>query len=507
MPPSSQPLPSSHKILLYVIVFFCGAAVMIIELVGSRVIAPYVGTSVYVWTSLIGVILGSLSLGYYVGGRFADRGATLKGLATILLFAGISTVAILYIRHIAYLVGSFDSGLQFGSLIIASILFVPSTFFFGMITPYATRIRLYDISTSGRAVGSLYALSTLGSILGTFLGGFFLISYFGNARILLVLGIISTILALIVALLHKTDHHFLNVTLFSIGLTFFGFYIPHDLPVQGTFVAEKDTRYKRVWVYDSKDRRTNRDTRILTDTIFAGQSGMFLDNPTELLFDYQKYFDLAFHFVPDGKQALMIGAGAFTYPPHYFREKSDTIMDVVEIDPALQELTQKYFYLPDEPRLSIIHQDGRIFLNQTKKTYDTIIVDAFTSFVSIPYQLTTREAVAKMYDHLEDNGTVLVNIISGIEGYRGEFLRAEYATYRSIFPTVLIFKVNPEENDSARQNIILVALKGTLPSLINKDPYLNTMLTNVYKKTITKDQPILEDNFAPVEKYTAKLLL
>ena len=493
--------------LLFAIVFFCCAAVMIIELVGSRVIAPYVGTSVYVWTSLIGIILGSLSLGYFWGGRIADINASVKGLAGILFLSGISTTGIVYFRYAAYTTGILGSELSIASILFAPLLFVPATFFFGMITPYVTRLRLENLETSGSAVGGLYALSTIGSIVGTFLGGFFLISYFGNTNILLFLGIATIILSLLVWLLQKRSSVFPSVTILGIFLSLMAFQIPRALPVSGNLIADLDTKYKRVWVYDGKDAKTGRSTRILTDTVFGIQSGIFLDDPSELLFGYQKYFDLGFHFKPEAKHALMIGAGAFTYPPHYLKEKPENTMDVVEIDPTLKEIAKKYFSFSENSHLSTIDEDGRIFLNDTEKTYDSIFIDAFTSLLSIPYQLTTKEAVETVYNKLEDDGVVIVNIISGIEGYRGEFLRAEYATYKSVFPTVLLFKVHGEKSDSLIQNLILVAFKKGDPELTSRDKNIQALLKNLYQKPIAEDMPILRDDFAPVEKYTAKLML
>ena len=480
---------------------------MIIELVGSRIISPYVGTSIYVWTSLIGIILGSLSLGYYLGGRSADKNPNLKTLSLILLLSGISTVAIIYLRYIAYRLGIFNSEFNLLSIIFAPFIFVPSTLFFGMVTPYIIRLHLKNIETSGAAVGKLYALSTIGSIIGTFLGGFLLISYFGSTNILIILGIITICLSLIVYLFHKKDLGFPLVVCLAIGLSLLTFRTPTAIPTPGNLVADIDTPYKRLWIFDSTDYVTKLPTRIITDTVFGSQSGIFLDNPSELLFEYQKYFDLVSHFSPSGKKLLMIGAGAFTYPAHYLANNSTGTIDVVEIDPSMEEISTKYFSLVKDPRLKIIHDDGRIFLNKTSEVYDGIFVDAFTSLLSIPYQLTTKETVDKLYEKVSLDGAVIVNIISAIEGGKGEFLRAEYVTYKTVFPTVLLFKVYEHINDKTVQNIILVATKKPAPTLQSRDTELNRLLKNIYTKKIKEDMPILYDDFAPVEKYTAKLIL
>ncbi len=500
-------LKKTEVFILPIVVFFCGMSVMIIELVGSRIIAPYVGTSIYVWTSLIGIVLGSLSLGYYFGGRWADKNASLKNLAIIIFVAGISTIAIIYLRYLSYYFGIFGPVFRASSIIYAPLLFFPSTFFFGMISPYTTRLYIKNIETSGSSIGRLYALSTIGSIVGTFLGGFFLVSYFGSSKILLILGILTLILSFFVYSLEKISWKFFVLVLIGIYISFFAFSLSGAIPVSGNILADIDTPYKRVWVYDTYDRETKKPIRILTDTIFGSQSGIFLDDPSKHLSKYQEYFDLSNHFNPESKKILMIGAGAFTYASDYLRKKPAGSIDVVEIDPDLKKISTDYFSLVEDPRLKIIHDDGRIFLNNDKNIYDSILMDAFNSLLSIPYQLTTKETVDNIYNKLSKNGVVIVNVISAIQGHRGEFLRAEYATYKSVFPTVLVFKVSESTSDNLPQNLILVGLKSENPKLVAKDAELNKLLQTLYKKEIALDMPILYDDFAPVEKYAAKMML
>lgn len=498
--------PRLTRMTLLFTVFFSGLAVMVIELVGSRVVAPYVGTSVYVWTSLIGIILGSLSLGYYIGGRLSDNNPNLKTLAFIIFFAGLFTSLIIYFRYLAVLFGIFGKTFDFWSVVFAPLLFVPSTFLFGMIPPYIIRLHLKNIETSGSNVGKIYALGTIGSILGTFMGGFFLISYFGNSNILIILGILTILLSFIIYSLEKKSVNFSVMVLLALSFSYISSFNPETMPIQGKLILDKDTPYKRIWIYDGIDSQSEKPTRIMTDSIFGSQSGMFLDNTDEYLFDYHKFFELANHFNPDGKKSLMIGAGAFTFQSKYLNDNPDKTIDVVEIDPELKEISEKYFGLTDNPRLGIIHQDGRIFLNQTEEIYDTIFIDAFTSLLSIPYQLTTKEALQNVYNRLTKEGVVLTNIISGIEGHRGEFFRAEYSTYKSVFPTVLTFKVHKEIDDKNVQNLVIVGLKTKNYNLQNKNEKLKNLLANIYEKEIPLDIPVLLDEFSPVERYTAKMM-
>jgi len=163
------------KFRLELIVFVCGAMVMVFELVGSRVVAPYVGTSTFVWTNLIGVILASLSLGYYLGGKMADKNPKIEVLAWIIFSSSILIVFTWLFKDLIMTYSGFIVDNRLRALLSAIILFVPASLFLGMVSPYAFKLKLSSLKHSGETAGTLYALSTLGSIVGTFLAGFYLI--------------------------------------------------------------------------------------------------------------------------------------------------------------------------------------------------------------------------------------------------------------------------------------------------------------------------------------------
>lgn len=232
---------------------------------------------------------------------------------------------------------------------------------------------------------------------------------------------------------------------------------------------------------------------------------MFLDGD-ELVNDYTKYYRLAEHFNPGFKKTLMIGGAGYSFPKYFLNEYPEALIDVVEIDPKITELAKKYFNLKDNPRLSVFHQDARVYLNNTEQKYDIIYGDAFSSRYSLPYQLTTVEAVKKQYDALNEGGVIILNIISAIDGGQGQFLRAEYAAFKSVFPQVYLFPVR-SRNGSEVQNIILTALKKeTVPEFTSDNPELDGYLNRLWQKQIGNDLPILTDDYAPVEYYINKLL-
>lgn len=175
------------KYLLEIVVFVCGAVVMIFELVGSRVLGPYFGTSIVVWTSLIGIILGSLSLGYYLGGKIADKKSSFKGLSLIIFFAAISIGLTVIIKDFwLFVLQNSFTDIRTSSVLASLSLFLPASVFLGMVSPYAVKLKLKNLNTSASTVGTLYAISTIGSIFGTFLSGFYLIPHFGTNKLLII---------------------------------------------------------------------------------------------------------------------------------------------------------------------------------------------------------------------------------------------------------------------------------------------------------------------------------
>src|SRR5665648_670250 len=169
------------KYLLEIVVFVCGAVVMIFELVGSRVLGPYFGTSIFVWTSLIGIILGSLSIGYYLGGKIADKKSSFKSLSLIIFLAAISIGLTVLIKDFwLFVLQNSFTDIRTSSVLASLGLFLPASVFLGMVSPYAVKLKIKNLDTSASTVGNLYAISTTGSIFGTFLAGFYLIPHFGT---------------------------------------------------------------------------------------------------------------------------------------------------------------------------------------------------------------------------------------------------------------------------------------------------------------------------------------
>ncbi len=495
------------KYNLEIVVFFCGAIVMVYEMVGSRVIGPYVGISTYVWTSLIGVILASLSAGYYFGGNLADKKPQVKPLVIFILCASISiSLATVIKDFVAIKLSSASFSLEIKALLLSIILFAPASFFLGTVSPYAVKLKILSLENAGKTAGNLYALSTLGSIIGTFMAGFYIIPHLGSTTSLFLISFLLIILPTLI--LKKTDLEIKTLLSFLVSIVIFAICIFLSSAIKISILEDKDTEYNKIWVYESTYPYPNgkKTINLMNDPI-GTQSAMYIDEPTEIVFDYLKFYNLYEHFKTNTKETLMIGGAAYTYPTHFLDKNKKANMDVVEIDPGMTEIAKKYFQLKDSPRLSIFHEDGRIFLNNNKKKYDVIFLDAYNSALSVPFHLTTIETVKKIYDSLSDDGVVMANVISSINGEKGKFLRAEYKTFKKMFPQILLFPTSDQKDESMAQNIMLIAFKSDKKaSLTSKDQKISAMLSKVYTGEIIDDAPILTDDYAPVEHYRKSML-
>lgn len=485
------------------IVFLCGATVMVFELVGTRVLAPHLGTSTFVWTSLIGVILGSLSIGYWIGGRIADRKSEWEVLSGIIFLAAAIIGITTFMRELILdLIGLNIADIRWASVLASLLLFAPASILLGMVSPYAVKLKSQKLEEIGTTVGDLYAFSTVGSIIGTFLAGFYLIPRFGTNNILILISLTLTAIA-IIALSGRAIQQRLLMLFLSLAIIAGGSYQAEKYDIH-EFVADVDTEYSRVQVLDTIHRKSLKDKGVAVRILLMGNtanSGIYHDKE-DLFLQYTRYFRLARHFRPDVKNSLMIGGGAFVYPTEFIRLFPESTMDVVEIDPALTDLARKYFRFRPDQRLRVINEDGRTFINRSQGRYGVVFCDAFSSYYSIPYQLTTLESVKHLHRLLDDEGVAIVNIISAIEGDDGRFLRAEYATFRKVFSQVHLFPVRNPEDGKLIQNIMLVALKGgRVHSMSSSDPELESYLTHLWKRNVPLDLPVLTDDFAPVDHY------
>ena len=275
---------------------------------------------------------------------------------------------------------------------------------------------------------------------------------------------------------------------------------PRTLVIQKNHgVLDVETLYNRVWIYDSKgpDQNAVRVMRINNEI----NSAMYI-NSDELVYDYLKFFHLADRFGTPAKSLLMLGGGAFSFPMDIVRNKPGVNIDVVEIDPKFEILARDHFRLVDNPRLQIHNEDGRVFLNQTNKRFDTVLIDAFQSMSVIPFQLTTLEAVERIHNLLEPSGVVMINIIGSLLGENSNFLMSEINVYRHFFNHIYLFPLRNPDDGLATQNIVLVATNNSAePKWITGEVWGDKVLKNFWPEELICTGDILSDNHAPVEYF------
>ena len=481
------------KYILEITVFICGAISMILELVAARVLSPYVGSSNLIWTTIIGVMLISMSIGYWIGGKKADKDPNINNLSNLILLGALTASLIPLLETI--LVKNFadiSNNLVLIALITSTVIFGIPSFVLATVSPFAVKLRDKEYKNVGEISGRTSSLSTIGSIFGTFLAGFLLIPTFGVRAIVLGITIILLVLAI---LLYENKNKKYLIFAGIIAICIFAFQIIGKIAFEQAnpdIIEDVDSEYSRIWIKQvSGNNKTYKTMQV--------ENGLesYIDEETgEMGAKYLYYYDLADYYLKDFKYTLMIGGAAYTYPTHYLDKFQDKKIDVSEIDEKMTELAVEQFNLDiNNKSLNIYHQDGRSFLNTTKNKYDVILIDAFKG-ENAPFELTTYEAMKNVKNILNDNGMVITNIISSIEGKESDFIKYEYSTYKKVFDDVKVFKVRHQEDDE-RQNLILMGFKGNANIDDNKYTEYENLL-NMEIKNFTSDVGISTDNYAPI---------
>ncbi len=471
---------------------------MVLELLGSRILAPSVGSSLVSWTALISIVLAGLAIGYVWGGKRADASRGITPVVWLLIVAAIAIGLIPWIdRALSSLILSPSMDVRVEALILAGGLFFIPSVLLGSVVPFLAKHHIHSLTTTGRSVGELWALSAGGNIVGTIGAGFILIPNIEYPLILWGLSGILLLNALMLAVWWKTDRQktsmIVTIVLMCLGV------FRVDTP---DYIIE--TPYHRVSIVDTHDSfyATGRPVRYLKTDRFGAQSGMYLDEPSELAIPYMEYFRLAHAFTPDMRRVLMIGAAGYASPKDFLHRYPDVEVDVVEIDPGMTRIAREYFALPQTDRLKTYHMDGRVFLRKSQSVYDAIIVDAFAGAMEIPPHLVTAEAFVHMAGRLTGDGTVIVNVTSPYGGARSVIASSILATMESVFPVVSAYAVQYPANSAMVQNVILIG-HAQAQSASGGNAY-DTHRVSVGKHP---EANILTDAHSPMEYYSMKLLV
>jgi spermidine synthase len=385
----------------------CGALVMVIEVLGSRVIEPYFGVSLFVWTALITVTLVGLAAGYAVGGWLSDRRPSADWLYGLILVAGVLVLAIPYEKE-PILRASLALGLRGGALAAASAIFLPSLFLLGCVSPYIVKIAAREIESIGRVVGALAAVSTVGSFVGTVLTGFVLIAALGVGRIFQVVGLL---------LLGLSGAYFVAFRrrVWLAAPAVLALLLPQGLPLRsgmtasGALVREidrADTFYGHLDVEDIVAEGVTTRAMIVDG---AFQGGMDVASGLSA-YPYPYFLQfLPFALRPAGRHCLVVGLGAGVVPSWY--ERMGVTTDVVEINPEVLALARRDFGLAISGRAVV--DDARHFLNVNHQKYDYVVLDAFNGD-SFPGHLLTREALSLVAAAMAPDGVLAMNLVAGL---------------------------------------------------------------------------------------------
>lgn len=485
-----------------IILFIVDAVCMILELVASRLLSPYFGNSNIVWTSVIGIILLSSSIGNYFGGIIADTQETSKKLRIILAFSAITVLAIPIVQKTVLVdISSLVSNIKLGAILATMFLFFIPSLLMGLMTPIILKLKLETLETAGQTSGKINAIATIGGITGTFLGGFFLIPNLGSVQILFILSIVLIILIPLVDFKLTSKSTILIITIAVIavfGLTTYDkINLSNSKQVQSGNTDEfvsYDTEYGRVLIYNIKV--DDEPVRVLNiDSGFESATYTNEDKINELVFNYTKYYDLMFEGNIDINNTLLIGGAGYSYPKYFISHYENKNMDVVEIDPKITEIAKEYFFLDklikdynleENNRLNLITEDGRTYLNSNTKKYDAILNDAFAGD-SPAKTLTTLEAIQKIKSSLNENGLYLTNIISSLDGDNSKFLRAELNTLNQVFKNTYIVPCDEFSSTEETINLMVIATDDTLS------------LEENYLITLEENEILLTDNYCPID--------
>ncbi|MEM3095869.1 MAG: fused MFS/spermidine synthase [Nitrososphaerota archaeon] len=471
-------------------VFASGAVVMCVELTGSRLLAPIFGNSIYVWGSLIGVVLTALSVGYSLGGRLADRIPAPRTFATIVFTAGLVTAAIPYFSPtILDAIHSYQLDDRFGPLAATSSILLLPSLLMGMVSPFAVRLITSSTRTVGSSAGNVYSLSTLGSIVGTFTTVFIFIPLADVRTIILGGGLV--LMAVSSPLLSKGPK-LLLVLVMLFTLSPLGYYAQLTTSGAGEVIYSRETLYNSLVVAEREGVRT---------LYLNGlpHSAMNVSNPTQLIYRYTRFFELGLLATERAESVLFVGGGGFSGPKYFLEKYLYLKVDVVELDPEVIYTAKQFFQVKDDFRLHIINDDGRRYLSATNAVYDVVVLDAYAK-TYVPFHLMTLEFFKLLSDKMSDDGVVVSNLIASLSGDTSAIFWSVYRTMAQVFPRTYIFRAAGASAGMV-QNLIIMACKN--PACVIDaagDERLAGLIEGRWNATpYLEEYPILTDNYAPVE--------
>lgn len=489
-------------------VFLSGAALMGLEIVGSRILAPVFGTSIFVWGSLITVFLASLSLGYAIGGRLADRRPEPELLANLLLLSAV-LLFVVFVRPAPLLAACAKAPIpdRFQSLLAATILFGAPSVLMGAVTPFAVRLAARDMAHVGSTAGRLSSVSTAGSILGTFLMAFYLVPSFETREILFGLGMVLVAAAGLVPNLVLGRMARLALVAGGAALTYLVVPSRALTPLPGgEVIYERETAYHHLRVVESGPRRYLYFNNLAQGYIPRREGEAFAGS----------YVDgLLLAWVIRGsmpRDQVVIGLGAGMLPTLVSRHAPEVATTTIELDPEVYRTAERFFHFRPGRKDRVILGDGRRELLRQVTSTDAIFEDAFFSD-SVPFHLMTREFFELCRDRLSPDGVYAANFIGFLTGKDNALFWAVHRTLREVFPCVYV--LSGELRAGKRPingNVLLIASRS--PDRLDRATVrqraevlgrqfgragIVEWADRLYDGEVRTDLPVLTDAYSPTE--------
>ena len=476
------------------VVFSTSAAVLIIEILAVRLLAPYVGNSLETYSAIIGTVLAGIAAGTWAGGRLADRIPPRRLIGPLLVAGGGLSIAI---PPIVRALGSATPSTSDQAIVLsACALFLPAAAL-SAVSPVVVKLELHDLSLTGRIVGRLSALGTAGGIAGTFLAGFVLIEAAPTSVTIVTIGALLLVGGVVAWVALVGIRAGQVATIAAVGLAAGGLsVVTHD-------PCERETTYHCARIEVDPDRDGGRT--LVLDTL--RHSYVDLDDPTHLEFAYTRSIDaVVAAAVPEGEaiDALHVGGGGFTLPRQIEATRPGSTSLVLEIDGGLVDLAEDELGLDPDEDLRVRVGDARQLVGGLDDAaYDVVVGDAFGD-LAVPWHLTTEEFLAEVHRTLRPGGTYVANLID----YPPlRFVRAEAATLGAVFEHVAV--VAPPEVAVGGGNVVVVAsddpidVDGVRAALADRGQP-DEVVSGPALVELIDGAPVLTDDYAPVDQWLAR---
>ncbi len=502
--------------LILLAVFTAGMTTLAIEITAARLLGTVFGTTNIVWANIIGLILIYLAAGYFIGGRWADRSPHTDTFYRIIAWGAFTAglvplVAKPVLRQAAVAVQALDAAIMVGSFISVLVLFVVPITLLACVSPFAIRLTITETAEAGRTSGRVYAVSTVGSILGTFIPVLWLIPTIGTARTFLLYSLVLLVLALGGLAYERGFRRMLRYAWMPIALVVLS-YLALSGPIKDGSLYETESSYNYIQVVD------NNGVRLLYLNEGLAEHSKYLPEEgappygygTWEMFLAAPFFNPAPVELDDLERVGLIGLAGGTIAKQYSEIFGPVPIDGWEIDPEIIRVGREYFDM-NEPNLNAIVADGRWGLEQSEQLYSVIAIDAYRA-PYIPWQLTTVEFFQNVAEHLDDRGVLAINVGRTAEDRR--LIEALAGTIQAVFPSVYLVDVpgsfnsllyatrKPTRATNLVENLLALEERGAPTELLN---VLNRATANI--RTTPETDIVFTDDRAPVEQLINSIVL